>query len=436
MTAPAPNPHIKWGLEEIARSAAQAARPRDYYEGRHPLAFATEKFREAFGAKLKELADNLMPVIVDTPADRLEVAAFKTGRAAPDEVAREIWRRNRMEVRAGQVHQDAFVDGNAYVIVWPDPREPQMPIFYPNRAAVMAIRYDEEQPGYIVRAAKAWQQEDGRSRLTLYYADRVEKYVTRGKAEGGVDMHASHYEPLEVEGEPWPLPHPFEKVPVFHFANRAGIGEMGRSELVEAIPLADVLNKTLCDRIVAQEFYAFNQRYAIGLDPAEMEKAKVRPGGIWATPNTSAKFGEFQASDIGRYAELAESDRKEIARVSRTPLHYFTLEGNFPSGESQKTADGPLLSKVRKRQAAWGMVWADAMRLALTMAGASERDVETVWANTEPRSEKEELQKAVLKRELDVSERTVYTELGYTPEQIDRIREERATEDVVPTMEQ
>jgi hypothetical protein len=442
MTAAAPNTNtdIKWALAGITVNANRAKRPRDYYEGRHPLAFATEKYREAFGVSLKEVTDNLMPVIVDTPADRLEVEGFTVsaggeGATVAEKAAREIWRQNRMEVRAGEVHQDAFADGDVYVIVWPDPDNPKMPTLYPNRAGCCVVHYDDERPGYITRAAKAWiDEDDGHSRLTLYYRDRIERYRSRQKSQGGLEVtDAAQY--VLVENEPV-VRNPFDKVPVFHFANRASIGQMGRTELDEAMPLADVLNKTLCDRLVAQEFYAFNQRYAIGLSPEEMTGAKVRPGGIWTARSKDVKFGEFSASDIGQYVELAESDRKEIARVSRTPLHYFTLEGSFPSGEAQKTADGPLLSKVRKRQKAWGMVWADVMRFALRIGGHGEHDVQTVWANTEPRSEDEELDKAAKKAELGIDERTVLTELGYTPDEIERILRVRSEEGIIPRVAQ
>lgn len=428
--SPAASPDIKWALETIAANAERARRPRDYYEGRHPLAFATAKFREAFGMVLKTVSDNLAPVVVDTVADRLQVDGFLTGDDAGDERAREIWRRNRMAKRAGEVHQDALVDADALVIVWPDPTDAKMPILYPNRISNCAVKYDEEQPGFITRAAKGWVDDRGYSRLTLYYADRIERYETRQKSQGGFTTEAKAYEPIQIEGQPPELVNPYGKVPVFHFANRGGIGEMGRTELAEAMPLFDVLNKTLCDRLVAQEFYAFPQRWAIGLEDGG--DLKLKPGGVWWVESEKTQFGQFQSASMEGYVTTEESTRKEIARVSRTPLHYFTLEGNFPSGESMRVADAPLLAKVRDRQIGWGMVWADCMRLALVIAGIADKDVETVWANTEPRSESEELDKAAKKRELGYSERRVLTDLGNTPEQIDTMREERATEDVIP----
>ena len=51
---------------------------RAYYDGQHRLAFATDKFRDAFGTILRSFADNLCPTVVDAVADRLEVTEAAT----------------------------------------------------------------------------------------------------------------------------------------------------------------------------------------------------------------------------------------------------------------------------------------------------------------------------------------------------------------------
>ena len=47
------NKDIKWALDAISKNMAECAVPRMYYGGKQPLAFAGEKFREAFGAKFR-----------------------------------------------------------------------------------------------------------------------------------------------------------------------------------------------------------------------------------------------------------------------------------------------------------------------------------------------------------------------------------------------
>ena len=198
----------------------------------------------------------------------------------------------------------------------------------------------------------------------------------------------------------------------------------GCSELREAIPLQDALNKSVADMLVASEFYGVPQRWVTGLEDEEVirearKRFQLVAGGLWATTDKEAKFGEFSAADISKFITVSETFRKEIARVSRTPLHYFALEGSFPSGESLRTAEGPLIRKVKDRQETWGAVWSDAMRFALQIAGRDGYEPEAKWLNAETRDDDGEVQRAATKvTQLQIPFEQVWREMGYTEEQI------------------
>jgi len=415
---------IKWALSEFAVLANRYKVARDYYNGDHRLAFASEKFRTAFGALFNAFADNLMPTVVETLRDRLKIQSFDVEAGGALDAAVEIWRRNRMAKRASEVHLDSLIEGDSYLVVWPDAEG--FPVLYPNRASRIVIQYDSEQPGYIIKAAKAWITPDKLGRITLYYRDRIEKYITRNKVQGGLPTNARQFIEHQDDDDPgWPLDNPYDKVPVFHFGNRTSVGELGKTELKEAMPLQDALNKSIADMLVGSEFFALPQRYATGLeDDLTAEEAakryKLQSGGVWGTTSTEAKFGEFSAGDLNQFITVINDFRREIARVSRTPLHYFTLEGNMPSGESMKTADGPLAAKVEDRQTAWGMVWGDVMRFALEIAGKSDLSPEVVWADTTPRNETEQIANAVTKvNNLSLPVKIALKEIGYSDKQIE-----------------
>lgn len=424
--------NIQWALDKFHALRANYCLSRDYYNGAHRLAFASEKLSSAFGKLFKAFADNLTPTIVETVKDRLRLTGFHIVGEDDDNKSTvqsrmdEIWRRNRLRVRANQVHLDALIDGDAYVIIWPDPTTPDAtPIFFPNRADKIVIDYDEEQPGYITRAARAWVDGEKRYRLTLYFRDRIEKYVTRNKMEGLPDR-ASYFIRFNVAGESWPLPNPYDKVPVFHFNNRGSIGGLGRSELDEAIPVQNALNKSIADMMVASEFFGVPQRWATGIE--DMSVADLRKqyalfnGGVWGTVNKDVKFGEFAAGDISKYIEVSETFRKEIARVSRTPLHYFSLQGTWPSGEALKTAEAPLVKKAEDRIDSFGAVWGDAMRFALQISGQGDFEPEPKWDSVETRDADAEVNRAAVKHEsVGVPEQQLWIELGYTKKQIEQM---------------
>src|SRR5215510_2262028 len=72
----------------------RVAIPTAYYNGDHPLQFATSKFKEAFGNLFAAFADNWCEIVVDAPVERLQIVGFRVGGnvAASDE-AWKVWQR-------------------------------------------------------------------------------------------------------------------------------------------------------------------------------------------------------------------------------------------------------------------------------------------------------------------------------------------------------
>lgn len=440
---------LTWALKHLRARKGHYDLYRQYYRGNHRLAFTTENWRSEFGLMVKGVADNLCPTVVDTMVDRLEIAQF-TGTS--EETAAEVWKDNRMDLRAGEVHSEAAKQGDAFLLVWPDAEN--KPAFFLNTADQMCVRYSQEVQGKIVYACKVWIGEDEKAYATLYYPDRIEKYISKNKVRGyslpekgdattwekrevvtGYDEGEADGDRVEVLEE-WPLPNPFDRVPVFHFANNASLGEYGRSELSDVIPLQDILNKDLSDRLITQEFHSYPQRWAIGLAPEYDENGNPKapqggPNRLWYTDNEGAKMGQFEASDLEGFIKVADSDRAEIARVSRTPIHQLLATGTPPSGEALRTMEAPLMAKVKDRQDSWGAVWEDAMEFAVSFPGGQSDAVDLTceWVDKTSVSDKEKAEEMVLKQTLEVPVQQLWAELGYTKEQIETMmawREENA----------
>jgi hypothetical protein len=427
---------LKLSLEAIRARQIDYALANDYYYGRHKLAFATEKFRSAFGSLLKAFADNLCAVVVDTVADRLQVTGFadEAGNEGVSSAAEAIWRVNRMDRRAGETHGEALRSGDAFVIVWPDAQG--VPRLYPQAAHLCTVTYDDDAPGTIGRAAKLWHDAVRELwRLTLYYPDRIEKYAYASKV-ADFPSGSGAFQPYAVSGEAWPLPNPYGRTPIFHFANNAPTGQLGRSELADVIPLQDGLNKSVTDMLVAMEFVALPQRWVTGLE-VDLDETTGRPAApfvpgadrVWSVAAPDARFGQFDQANLGQFVAVQEAFRVEIARVSRTPLHHLMpTTSAFPSGEAMKTAEQPLLAKVKDRQLGWGNVWEDAMQVALAMTGVTVAGLSCNWTDPAPRNERELVETLLLKKQLGVSDNQLLREAGYTEEQITTFAQERETQ--------
>ena len=416
------NKEIEQAIANLRINSTRYAKPERYYNGDHDLAFATEKFQNTFGTLFREFALNLCPVICDAVRDKLRVTGFSvedatgsTGGSPVRSHSRSIWQRNRMATRAGEIHKESLRSGDAYAIVWPNSRGEA--VIYPNKAANITVAYDDDEPGRIIWAAKAWRLADRHIRLNLLYSDRIEKYISRGESEGSLP-DAKDFTPLGGSSEfrvssserdrklgtrnleLGTIPNPYGVVPVFHFANNADLGMAGRSELEAAIPVQDGLNKSVLDMLVAMEFSAYRQRWAAGIEieidanGKAIAPFKAGVDHLWITDNPNARFGDFDAAHLEQFLKVKDSFRVDIASVTGTPLHYFLqTAGDFPSGASLKKAETRFLSKVRDRQESFGQVWADVMSFALMIEGYG-RDIRllTEWEDPAPMSDREFLE--------------------------------------------
>lgn len=181
------NKQIEQAIHAMRLNEARYARTERYYDGRHELAFASEKFQNTFGALFREFAMNLCPAVCDSIRDKLIIREFGTeeaGESAAEAVGKEsrrIWQQNRMATRAAEIHNEAVKNGDAYAIVWPDASG--RPAIFPNRAVSCTAAYDEGSPGRITWAAKHWKTPDKYTRLNLFFPDRIEKYTTAKPSE-------------------------------------------------------------------------------------------------------------------------------------------------------------------------------------------------------------------------------------------------------------
>lgn len=434
IAAPRNDSIIDQALKRLRGRANGYKRYRDYYGANQPLTFASDKYKDAFAKMVAAYQENMCPAVIDAIVDRLVVVGFTVEGGAKEEgaVAWDIWRDNRMDLRAGEVHQEAVRCGDSYVIVWPD--DEGSPRITPQDASMCTVKYDEAE--HIEWAAKWWlREEDNKGRLNLYFPDRIEKYVTQNKVENGsgISMRAATLQEFEA-----PLANPYDRVPVFHFANNAPIGAFGMSDLRDVIPLQDALNKAVADMLVTMEFAAYPQRWATGLqvenDPVTGQPKKPWEAGqdrVWSTGDPEVKFGQFEPADLDKMLHVQDKFLTAIARVTGVPTHYLLINpSDFPSGEALKTAEARFVSKVKDRQLGFGNVWEDVLTFCLEISGAGiSGQLSTLWNDPSPRSERDQAETAVIKQAIGVSDEQLQREMGYSDDQIAQMATEKEASD-------
>lgn len=437
-------PEAQAALDILRRNRQESALPIDYYEGKHRLLFATDRFRNVFGGMFNAFADNFCAPVIEVQEERLAIRGFTAedpDKAAEDlKVADTIWNLNRLGSSYTQAHRDALIAKDAYLIVWPDSRG--IPVVHINDPRHVACVHDSEHPWIVSYAIKVWREKDASgkpfARMTLYYPDRIERYVSRKEYDGkGFPSSVAAFSLIEKDGI---VPNKWGRCPVFHLVNRGVGGRGGRSELAPVIPINDVVNKLMVDMLVASEYVAYPQRYATGVED-EVDKngnrvAPWRPGTerIFTTANSAASIGQLDAASFESPLALMHAVIAHIAAVTGTPPHSFYLNtsgAEWPSGEALKTAEARLIAKCEAATRAWGPVWGDAMTFAVAMVrGAAQSGyiIEPQWEPVASRSEREEMELAVMKKQIGLSNRQIQRELGYTEDEILTIEAEAEEE--------
>lgn len=445
-----PREVISLALKEHAAKLPMYRKYNNYYEGVHNLNFATVKWRSTFGSLFRQFADNMCAPVVDVTADRLQVLGFDiTENEDAEKELTRIWKLNRMDRKANAIHAHALKTGDAYAIVWPDINND--PIIDPNPAHQVCVYYDDNNGETIAWASKLWQINTGQWRLTIYTPLWIEKWITTSSVQTPPDK-PSAFRRYYVPGEMWPLLNPYGRVPVFHFANNPEMGVWGQSELWNVIPLQDALNKAIADMLIAMEFVSLPQRWATGLevetDPVTNKPKPPFEAGvdrIFANPDAEGRFGQFEAASLDSFTKVQNGFRLDIARITRTPLHYLSMGGSaesafvsttYPSGESLKTAEAPFSAKLLNRQTTFGDVWENIMSFAASIRGLSIEpgEIETRWTPATPRSETDDIDNAIKKQQAGIPRKQTWSELGYTDNQVAEFERQAAeTQAPAPT---
>jgi hypothetical protein len=411
--------------QELAGRQVLLQRLQDYHDGKHRLAFTSQKFRDAFGGMFSAFADNWMQLVVDAVEERLNVEGFRFGEnPASDKDAWLIWQANGLDAESQLAHSEALIKGDSYAIVWGDDEgNPKVSIESPRDVVVAFAPGNRKKR---VAALKRWRDDDG-YHCVLFTPDFVYKFDKDDRDVNG------EWKPYMTTAEPWPLPNPLGVVPVVPITNRGSLtSAYGVSEFLNVIPQQDAVNKLVADLLIASEYIAYPQRYVTGMEiPIDENTGRpiapfnVSLDKLLVAEDPAAKFGSLTAGDLQNYVTGIDTLVQHIASQTRTPPHYFYLNGNFPSGDAIKSAETGLVAKTRRKMRFFGESWEEVMSLCFKVLGDPRGDIkttETVWADPEYRSEAELADALVKRSAIGVPRQQLWEDAGYSQTQIARFK--------------
>lgn len=405
-----------------------------YYEGDQTLAFVTRKFRDAYGSLFQELTDNYMQLVVEAPAERLRVQGFRYGgEQDADQDAWRIWQANGLDAESNMVHVEAIKLRESYWMVQPTGTAiPKITCEHPSQVIVAHAAGDRRARQ---AALKRWRDGDY-IYANVYLPDRVVKYRTTERLLRE-QIAERQWETVTAESNP------LGEVPIVAVRNNPSMLKGGRSDLEGGpISLQNGINKHLADLLIGSEFIAYPQRVLLGVDvPRDAEGRPIRnaemaasQSRLWMFPNENAKAFEFSAADLGNFRNAMDGLIGDLAAQTRIPIYYFRPQAiSNISAEALIGLDAGLVSKVNDKKDPIGEAHEDMMRLAFKAVDRTDEraqvvDSETIWKNTESRSEAQTVDAAMKKQALGVPWEQLMEDLGYSPTQIDRMAAMRETD--------
>ena len=450
---------------KLDQQIADIQEPGNYYNGEQRLAFATQKFKEAFARYYSPMANNWMKIVVDAPVSRMEIQGFRfdpdtsrnTWELDADADAWKMWQANNFDAISRMVHTDAIKLGISYVLVAPpDPQDPynSAPIMTGEHPSQCFVQADPTNPAKRQAAIKRWADDwDNHAYATVYLGDsltqfRSERPLSTSSRQGSEELviYTAAGEPISVASTlnkvTWlqidETGNPIGVVPMVAIVNNPDLLDGGCSDLDTAIPIQDAVNKYCLDMQVSSEFHAYPQRYATGWETAEdnqgnqltdrqVELMMAATRMVRATSKETS-FGQFASGDVNNYIAPIELYIDHLAAQTQTPVYYLKGKLANLSADAMHAADQGLVDRVNSKILTYSDPWEEYLRTAFLAVNdqvrGHARSAEVIWADPESKSLAVVVNAAVqMRQSLGVPIEMAWELLGWSPQKIRQARD-------------
>lgn len=415
-------------------------RLNNYDLGEHPLPQGHRRARAAYKRFQRQSRTNFCGLVTESVLDRLMVTGFRMGGQndmAADKDAWEIWQDNYLDSDQSVIMRDALVMGRSYVVVGPDS----------DNNSASGVLITGEDPRQMIHAAEPENRREVRSALktwideytgdmhaVVYLPDTISYYVGRATSGGSMGWNHSNWTLDPDEGDQGVADNPLAPlVPVVPFVNRPEKNRGGFGEFEDVTDVQDRINQHVLDRLVTGATQAFRQRWAIGTEI----KNQFDPGAdlLWWVEDDKAKFGDFTSADLRQFIDATRSDVEFMASVTRTPPYYLLGQMANLSGDALTAAEAGLVAKAKRRMAQFDESWEAVQALGFKLKGRDVAvDAEAIWADPERRNQAAQADAAVKKDSVGVPWRQLMEDLGYSPQQIDRMETLKAADKLTASL--
>jgi hypothetical protein len=420
-------------------------RLHNWYAGCPELPHVARNAAEAVREFHAHARTNLAALIADAPADRQRVRGVRTsvdGDSTGDAAAWELWKRMRMAVVAADALRLKYRFGESFVLVSPPQEdEPDVPVATAEDPRYVVGEPDPMRPWKLRHGLKIVRDDfQGMDLAYLYRPGRLDVAVHEIPRRRGNTLapEPTRFDPKSWEWAPELAPKvPDGLMPLVALRNLDGLGEFEPH-----LDLLRRINFMILQRITVAVFQAFKQRALKGAPSVNSKGEEIdytdifsaAPNAIWLLPETAEMWesGEVNLSGI---LESAAADIRQLAAVTRTPMHMLMPSGENQSAEGAAFAREGLVFKVEDRSARDEGPLAQVMSDAFLWLGDEERalpaKLSVIWAPPQRSSLAERASALAQAATGEVPWRTRMVDIGeWDPIDVDRMETEREDDEI------
>lgn len=447
--------YMRYVMEAQTEEEEQIFEIREWYEGR--------QFPNGIGKRERYVAPILRDMLETYPMlnlvertvriinERVRITEVASDDKASNILFKLWWEKNKMASGQSSVYEAALRDRACVVILEWNYRD-NHPMFHTNElfdgvGGSCRIHYDENDK--VEYVSKRWAQLDeydrpnGNTRFTLYFPEKIERWISEG---GGSARMMTTTEVRAELGMSIPNPQPWVDANgdplgiaavVFDNVNYA-------SECFGVMSAQAGMNEAILDWHTSSRYHGIPtvlfEGVAFKVDPLTGREIEPEWGPGKGIAFDSGRVSRLQPVDVASLFEGAVMPWIRVASLQKGwPMHVFTQMP--PSGETLRQMESPLIVQAEDKMNAFTDSWKTLFTIASKMheivTGERPKGLVTLeWASpvslnelyvarvaqTNARAEKATFDNG------DLSQRQRLIEQGYTPEDADRIIDERNTE--------
>lgn len=361
--------HAERMLKKLDKRRPFTLQTDEFYEGKHPLTFASKEWAEFHKGRYTDFSDNWCAPVADAVSERIVLAGVN------DKSLMELWAawdRNDGQAKSSQGFQASIVNSVSYALVWGN-KDDEPLITFEHASEVILER--DPATGEKLRGLKHFVDQDNETEhLAFYTKDDVWKWyrstssTTESKTGLLIVTHgASRTNGWAADQGPsddtWPIRNPMGRVPFAEFENRPRLSRGPLSDIAGTMSMQNAINLLWAYLFGAADHASMPARVVSGQEPPKIpildengqkisEKAvdikDLAKGRLLWLTGQNTKIDQWTPANLKVFTEVIEISVGHIAAQTRTPPHYLNTKAGMSnlSGDALVAAETGLVKKA------------------------------------------------------------------------------------------